>query len=101
MQGDKEAKIPAVASLHLCIFVSRFTFYVSRTTFFGRAAAKSAEFRQKLSDLQKQLRQIVQGAGGSPCALLQSQVEERMAEPLMNPRFAKVLEERLNYVKGK
>jgi hypothetical protein len=60
-----------------------------------------AEFHQKLSDLQKQLRQIVQGAGGSPFALLQSQVEERMAEILMHPLFAKVLEEKLNYVKGK
>lgn len=60
-----------------------------------------AEFRQKLSDLQKQLRQVVQGAGGSPFALLQAQVEERLAEILMNPRFAKVLEEKLNYVKGK
>jgi hypothetical protein len=61
----------------------------------------NAEFNQKLSDFQKQVRQIVQGAGGSPFALLQAQVEDRMADILMNPRLAKVLEEKLNYVKGK
>ncbi|MCS6861380.1 MAG: hypothetical protein NZT92_13780 [Abditibacteriales bacterium] len=59
------------------------------------------EFHQQLSNLQKRLRATVQSAAGSPFALLQSQVEGRMAETLMHPRFAKVLEEKLNYVKGK